>query len=100
MQSKHEFLAVQTSCVACKTINFIHTFVAASGVFTSKANAQEQVSSGLSTSVGATVLNLTLMWGICVIAGKTTMSKSSASHNAESSSLKCLQSLRGWFLLH
>nr|GMD83251.1 sodium/calcium exchanger NCL1-like [Ipomoea batatas] len=70
--------------------------VIASGVFTSKTKAQEQVSSGLSTSVGATVLNLTLMWGICVIAGKTTMSKpsSSASQNAEPSSLKCLHILR------
>nr|GME11999.1 sodium/calcium exchanger NCL1-like [Ipomoea batatas] len=70
--------------------------VIASGVFTSKTKAQEQVSSGLSTSVGATVFNLTLMWGICVIAGKTTMSKpsSSASQNAEPSSLKCLHILR------
>ncbi|XP_019175856.1 PREDICTED: uncharacterized protein LOC109171183 [Ipomoea nil] len=72
--------------------------VIASGVFTSKTKAQEQVSSGLSTSVGATVFNLTLMWGICVILGKTTVSSSkpssSSSQNAEPSSLKCLHILR------
>ncbi|KAM3306707.1 hypothetical protein P3S67_013577 [Capsicum chacoense] len=43
--------------------------VIASGVFSSKEKAQNQVYSGVSANVGATVLNLTLMWGICVIFG-------------------------------
>ncbi|PHT82794.1 hypothetical protein T459_11237 [Capsicum annuum] len=43
--------------------------VIASGVFSSKEKAQNQVYTGVSANVGATVLNLTLMWGICVIFG-------------------------------
>lgn len=55
----------------------------ASGVSASKEKAQNQISSGISTTVGATVFNLTLMWGICVIFGTKDMTEKSA---AESSS--------------
>ncbi|OIT20091.1 PREDICTED: uncharacterized protein LOC109220641 [Nicotiana attenuata] len=57
--------------------------VIASGVAASKEKAQNQISSGISTTVGATVFNLTLMWGICVIFGTKDMTEKSA---AESSS--------------
>ncbi|XP_075091041.1 sodium/calcium exchanger NCL [Nicotiana tabacum] len=65
-----------------KTFPRIVMFIA-SGVSASKEKAQNQISSGISTTVGATVFNLTLMWGICVIFGTKDMTEKSA---AESSS--------------
>ncbi|KAF3635649.1 putative ras-related protein RABA1f-like [Capsicum annuum] len=59
--------------------------VIASGVFSSKEKAQNQVYTGVSTNVGATVLNLTLMWGICVIFGAK--EKHAASQQPAESSL-------------
>ncbi|KAL3341085.1 hypothetical protein AABB24_025575, partial [Solanum stoloniferum] len=61
--------------------------VIASGVFSSKDKAQNQVSTGVSTNVGATVFNLTLMWGICVIFGSKEKHQKSTMQPAESYSL-------------
>ncbi|KAG8369840.1 hypothetical protein BUALT_Bualt14G0055500 [Buddleja alternifolia] len=41
-----------------------------SGVFTSKENAQSQVSVGVGIYAGITVFSLTVQWGICVISGR------------------------------
>lgn len=65
----------------------------ASGVSASKEKAQNQISSGISTTVGATVFNLTLMWGICVIFGTKDMTEKSAA--ASSSPFKSLKGLSG-----
>lgn len=68
--------------------------VIATGVFSSKEKAQNQVSTGVSTNVGATVFNLTFMWGICVIFGAKEDHEKSTSQPAESSLLNCFQVLR------
>ncbi|CAN4084141.1 unnamed protein product [Withania somnifera] len=67
--------------------------VIASGVSASKQNAQNQISSGISTTVGATVFNLTLMWGICLIYGTKNMTDKPALQPAESSHFKRLKGL-------
>ncbi|PHU19095.1 hypothetical protein BC332_10246 [Capsicum chinense] len=67
--------------------------VAASGVFSSKEKAQNQVYTGVSANVGATVLNLTLMWGICVIFGAKA-EHATSQQPAESSLSNCLQVLK------
>ncbi|XP_059291057.1 sodium/calcium exchanger NCL1-like [Lycium ferocissimum] len=67
--------------------------VIASGVSVSKEKAQNQISSGISTTVGATVFNLTLMWGICLIYGTKDMTKKPALQPAESSPFKRLKGL-------
>ncbi|XP_012848461.1 PREDICTED: uncharacterized protein LOC105968379 [Erythranthe guttata] len=41
-----------------------------SGVFSSKENAQNQVSLGVGIYAGITVFSLTVQWGICVIVGR------------------------------
>ncbi|XP_059283618.1 sodium/calcium exchanger NCL2-like [Lycium ferocissimum] len=68
--------------------------VIASGVASSKEKAQNQVSNGVSTNVGATVFNLTFMWGICVIFGAKEKHEKSTFQPAESSRLNCFQVLR------
>lgn len=68
--------------------------VIASGVTASKQNAQNQISSGISTTVGATVFNLTLMWGICLIYGTKNMTDKPDLKPAESSPFKRLKDLR------
>ncbi|XP_060196392.1 sodium/calcium exchanger NCL2-like [Lycium barbarum] len=68
--------------------------VIASGVASSKEKAQNQVSTGVSTNVGATVFNLTFMWGICVIFGAKEKHEKSTFQPAEPSSLNCFQVLR------
>ncbi|MCD9645059.1 hypothetical protein HAX54_033712 [Datura stramonium] len=67
--------------------------VIASGVSASKEKAQNQISSGITTTVGATVFNLTLMWGICLIYGTKNMTDKPASQPAESSPFKRLKCL-------
>ncbi|WMV17882.1 hypothetical protein MTR67_011267 [Solanum verrucosum] len=61
--------------------------VIASGVFSSKDKAQNQVFTGVSTNVGATVFNLTIMWGICAIFGSKEKHQKSTMQPAESYSL-------------
>ncbi|XP_055828009.1 sodium/calcium exchanger NCL1-like isoform X2 [Solanum dulcamara] len=68
--------------------------VIASGVFSSKEKAQNQVSTGVSTNVGATVFNLTIMWGICVIFGAKERHEKSTLQPEESSILNSLQILK------
>ncbi|XP_060190257.1 sodium/calcium exchanger NCL2-like [Lycium barbarum] len=68
--------------------------VIASGVASSKEKAQNQVSNGVTTNVGATVFNLTFMWGICVIFGAKEKHEKSSFQPAESSRLNCFQVLR------
>ncbi|XP_060194416.1 sodium/calcium exchanger NCL1-like isoform X2 [Lycium barbarum] len=67
--------------------------VIASGVSARKEKAQNQISSGISTTVGATVFNLTLMWGICLINGTKDMTKEPGLQPAESSPFKRLKGL-------
>ncbi|XP_055804722.1 sodium/calcium exchanger NCL1-like [Solanum dulcamara] len=67
--------------------------VIASGVTASKEKAQNQISSGISTTVGATVFNLTLMWGICLIYGTKNMTDKPIFQPAESSPFKRLKGL-------
>ncbi|CAN4116606.1 unnamed protein product [Withania somnifera] len=67
--------------------------VIASGVFSSQEKAQNQVSTGVSTNVGATVFNLTFMWGICVIFGAKERHDKSSLEPAESSLSNYLQVL-------
>ncbi|KAF3635651.1 putative ras-related protein RABA1f-like [Capsicum annuum] len=67
--------------------------VIASGAFSSTEKAQNQVSTGVSTNVGATVFNLTFMWGICVIFGAKEKHATSQ-QPAESSLSNCLQVLK------
>lgn len=70
------------------------TFVA-SGISASKEKAQFLISSGISTTVGATVFNLTLMWGICLICGTKNMTDKPDFQPEESSPFKRLKGLRG-----
>ncbi|KAF9589310.1 hypothetical protein IFM89_022637 [Coptis chinensis] len=50
------------------------TLAFASGVFGSKETAQAQVVSGVRIFVGSTVLLLSLLWGICIVAGRVDLS--------------------------
>ncbi|KAL3345234.1 hypothetical protein AABB24_024271 [Solanum stoloniferum] len=68
--------------------------VLASGISASKEKAQFQISSGISTTVGATVFNLTLMWGICLICGTKNMTDKPDFQPEESSPFKRLNGLR------
>ncbi|XP_011096404.1 uncharacterized protein LOC105175608 [Sesamum indicum] len=61
-----------------------------SGVFSSKENAQSQVSLGVGIYAGMTVFSLTLQWGICVIFGRRELTDKSKEH-AEASQSSCLQ---------
>lgn len=72
-------------------------FFVASGVFSSKEKAQNQVCTGVSTNVGATVFNLTIMWGICVIFGAKEKNENSTLQHEESSLLNFLQVLTSKF---
>ncbi|XP_074342228.1 sodium/calcium exchanger NCL2-like [Apium graveolens] len=45
--------------------------VIVSGVFADSGNAEQQVSLGVAVYTGTTVLYLTLLWGMCVIFGRT-----------------------------
>lgn len=47
-------------------VNFV-----VSGVFADSGNAEQQVSLGVAVYTGTTVLYLTLLWGMCVIFGRT-----------------------------
>ncbi|KAJ8562550.1 hypothetical protein K7X08_031002 [Anisodus acutangulus] len=59
----------------------------ASGLLVSREQAQISVSSALGSNVGSSVLNLTVLWGICVILGRQNISGySNTQSSAESSS--------------
>ncbi|KAM3338323.1 sodium/calcium exchanger NCL isoform X1 [Capsicum galapagoense] len=59
----------------------------ASGLLVSREQAQVSVSSALGSNVGSSVLNLTVLWGICVILGRQNISgNSNTQTSAESSS--------------
>ncbi|XP_016571827.1 sodium/calcium exchanger NCL2 isoform X2 [Capsicum annuum] len=59
----------------------------ASGLLVSREQAQVSVSSALGSNVGSSVLNLTVLWGICVILGRQNISgNSNTKTSAESSS--------------
>ncbi|KAI3456189.1 hypothetical protein Pfo_012852 [Paulownia fortunei] len=60
-----------------------------SGVFSSKENAQSQVSLGVGIYAGITVFSLTLHWGICLIFGRRDLMHKSNEH-AEASNSYCL----------
>ncbi|KAK4440019.1 Sodium/calcium exchanger NCL1 [Sesamum alatum] len=60
-----------------------------SGVFSSKENAQSQVSLGVGIYAGMTVFSLTLQWGICVIFGRRELTDKSKEHT-EASRSNCL----------
>ncbi|KAL2524238.1 sodium/calcium exchanger family protein/calcium-binding EF hand family protein [Abeliophyllum distichum] len=64
--------------------------VIVSGVLQSKETAQYTVSYGVGVYAGSTVFNLTLLWGMCVIFGRTELSAKSASKQTRSSVSKCL----------
>lgn len=49
-----------------------------SGAYSSKENAQSQVSIGVGIFAGMTVFSLTLQWGMVVIAGRRDLPRSSA----------------------
>lgn len=53
-----------------KLISSVFYFVV-SGVFADSGNAEQQVSLGVAVYTGTTVLYLTLLWGMCVIFGRT-----------------------------
>ncbi|KAL0363434.1 UNVERIFIED_CONTAM: Sodium/calcium exchanger NCL1 [Sesamum calycinum] len=61
-----------------------------SGVFSSKENAQSQVSLGVGIYAGMTVFSLTLQWGVCVIFGRRELTDKSK-EPAEASQSSCLQ---------
>ncbi|CAA0817833.1 sodium/calcium exchanger family protein / calcium-binding EF hand family protein [Striga hermonthica] len=63
-----------------------------SGVFSSKENAQSQVSVGIGIYAGITVFSLTVHWGICVIFGRKGLKDNNKSNeNAQTSiSSNCL----------
>ncbi|KAK6124222.1 hypothetical protein DH2020_042058 [Rehmannia glutinosa] len=60
-----------------------------SGVFSSKENAQSQVSLGVGIYAGITVFSLTLQWGMCVIFGRRDLMDKS-NEQAEAPSSNCL----------
>ncbi|KAK2966054.1 hypothetical protein RJ640_029986 [Escallonia rubra] len=62
--------------------------VIVSGVFTTQASAQNQVSLAVAVYVGSTVFSLTLLWGMCVIFGSNKLheTKSSSEHTGPSTS--------------
>nr|XP_016444212.1 PREDICTED: uncharacterized protein LOC107769505 [Nicotiana tabacum] len=68
-----------------------------SGLLINREQAQVSVSSSLGSNVGSSVLNLTVLWGICVILGRQNISVNSNTQSAESSSstlkLKDLKSM-------
>ncbi|XP_070027787.1 sodium/calcium exchanger NCL1-like [Nicotiana sylvestris] len=57
-----------------------------SGLVISREQAQLSVSSALGSNVGSSVLNLTVLWGICVILGRQNISGNSNTQSADSSS--------------
>nr|XP_033512690.1 sodium/calcium exchanger NCL-like [Nicotiana tomentosiformis] len=57
-----------------------------SGLLINREQAQVSVSSSLGSNVGSSVLNLTVLWGICVILGRQNISVNSNTQSAESSS--------------
>ncbi|XP_019238863.1 PREDICTED: uncharacterized protein LOC109218920 [Nicotiana attenuata] len=57
-----------------------------SGLLISREQAQVSVSSALGSNVGSSVLNLTVLWGICVILGRRNISGNSNTQSAETSS--------------
>ncbi|GFQ05346.1 hypothetical protein PHJA_002678700 [Phtheirospermum japonicum] len=62
-----------------------------SGVFSSKENAQSQVSLGVGIYAGITVFSLTVHWGICVIFGRRDlMNKSKENSDQAASTSNCL----------
>ncbi|XP_075102869.1 sodium/calcium exchanger NCL-like [Nicotiana tabacum] len=61
-------------------------FGAISGLLINREQAQVSVSSSLGSNVGSSVLNLTVLWGICVILGRQNISVNSNTQSAESSS--------------
>ncbi|XP_055800502.1 sodium/calcium exchanger NCL-like [Solanum dulcamara] len=60
----------------------------ASGLLVSKEKAQVSVSSALGSNVGSSVLNLTVLWGICVILARQNTSGNSNSAESSSPTLK------------
>lgn len=64
--------------------------VIVSGVLQNKETAQSKVSFGVGVYAGSTVFNLTVMWGMCVIFGRTEVSAKSTSKQTSSSASKCL----------
>ncbi|CAI9760167.1 unnamed protein product [Fraxinus pennsylvanica] len=64
--------------------------VIVSGVLQNKETAQSKVSFGVGVYAGSTVFNLTVMWGMCVIFGRTELSAKSTSKQTSSSVSKCL----------
>lgn len=70
---------------------------AASGLLVTREKAQVSVSSALGSNVGSSVLNLTVLWGICVILGRQNTSTNSNSAESSTSTLK-LEDLKGMFI--
>ncbi|MCD7452673.1 hypothetical protein HAX54_017733 [Datura stramonium] len=69
--------------------------VFASGLLVSREQAQVSVSSALGSNVGSSVLNLTVLWGICVILGRQNISgNSNTQSSAEPSSTLKLEDLK------
>ncbi|KAH0759831.1 hypothetical protein KY290_023324 [Solanum tuberosum] len=66
----------------------------ASGLLVTREKAQVSVSSALGSNVGSSVLNLTVLWGICVILGRQNTSTNSNSAESSTSTLK-LEDLKG-----
>ncbi|KAK4721200.1 hypothetical protein R3W88_011433 [Solanum pinnatisectum] len=60
----------------------------ASGLLVTREKAQVSVSSALGSNVGSSVLNLTVLWGICVILGRQNTSGNSNSAESSTSTLK------------
>ncbi|MCL7040905.1 hypothetical protein MKW94_027132 [Papaver nudicaule] len=61
-----------------------------SGLSKSKEVAEEKVLTGVGLLAGSTILLLTLLWGTCVILGKSEFANVSVSNNSKSSALQRL----------
>ncbi|XP_074557342.1 sodium/calcium exchanger NCL1-like [Curcuma longa] len=61
-----------------------------SGLSGSKEIAQNQVSIGMGLLAGSTVMLLTILWGSCIVLGKTDLSENSTSIDSQDTHLFCL----------
>lgn len=60
--------------------------IAVSGLFTTSEDAQHQVSLGVAVYTGSTVLYLTLVWGMCVIFGRTELHEDTSTCESQGAS--------------
>lgn len=72
------FLVVKPQWLAAGSLFHLFSLLAASGLAQNKEAAQARIENGVGTLAGSTVFYLTLQWGICVLLGRTKITKESS----------------------